>query len=469
MKVLRQRIYLKDALNRLARHSGEKCGLMFLTVLMLAGCSSQSYYDESEETLNTSGYYHVLDHISNYYPGAIALNFPGYIIGLEESSSRVVTRGREDVPLDEAKLETGYTIKRLLKQLNYDVPFISQIMRYEGRPYGEGNCALYSLYRNHGTAIVDSCNNDPRNADLKNSGFESTFARSWDAIDILKERLAEDLSTEEYTHLIVAVMGLDTAQEEAIRNYKSIVSSIRRQAGSDFKPRFIGVTWSSFCANRWFDPIWEALAYPPIADRADILGLTWLGVLVNEVIKPLSDHLEVTVIAHSFGARAASMAVCVGPALLRSNQSVVDLRGHGKIDNFIGLAPAFSLSRFEEIDGLFYENIYYRDYCPTVERFVFTASINDGAFDPVFWSDSAGDHENMEKYCDRKQPISVACITATADGGINGYDVSAKLNYIDTSELMKFTMPGTEGGGHSDIFRPEIGKLLWTLINRSAE
>ena len=81
MKALLERICLKDASNR----------LVLLAVLMLAGCSNQSYYDESEETLDTSGYYHVLDHISNYYPSAIALNFPGYIIGLEESSSRVVT------------------------------------------------------------------------------------------------------------------------------------------------------------------------------------------------------------------------------------------------------------------------------------------------------------------------------------------------------------------------------------------
>jgi hypothetical protein len=263
-------------------------------------------------------------------------------------------------------------------------------------------------------------------------------------------------------------MGLDTPQKEAISNYKSIVSSIRKQAGKEFKPLFVGITWPSFFANRWLDPLWEVLAYVPIADRADILGLSWLGVLMDEAIRPFSKHLPTTVIAHSFGARAASMAVCVGPALLRNGEAVNNPRSIGGIDNFIGLAPAFSLARFVEADKIFYQNIFYRDYCPTIERMVFTASNKDSAFAPVFWSDSAGDHENMEKYCARKQPVSVACIAATADGGINGYEVSAKLNYIDTSELMKFTMPGTEGGGHSDIYRPEIGKFLWTLINRSA-
>jgi len=163
------------------------------------------------------------------------------------------------------------------------------------------------------------------------------------------------------------------------------------------------------------------------------------------------------------------MAVCVGPALLRNGETAIDRRNNGRIDNFIGLAPAFSLARFTEADKIFYQNIYYRDYCPTVERMVFTASIYDNAFAPVFWSDSAGDHEKMEEFCALEQSVSVACIAATADGGINGYDASAKLNYIDTSELMKYTMPGTEGGGHSDIYRPEIGKLVWTLINRPTE
>jgi hypothetical protein len=459
VNVLSERASLRDTLK----------WIMVLAIFMLAGCSNHNYFADSEGALDTSGYYSVLDHISNYYPSAIALNFPGYIIGLEESSSRLVTRDREDVLLDETKLTAGYSVKRLLRQLNYDVPYISQIMRYEGQPYGEGNCALYSLYHNQGATIVEPCNDDPRNVVLENSDYDSTFVRSWDAIDLLKERLAEDVSTDEYTHLVVAVMGLDTAQEEAIRNYKSLVSSIRREAGSDFKPLFIGVTWPSFFANRWFDPLWEALAYPPIADRADILGLSWLGVLLNEAIMPLSDRLKVTVIAHSFGARAASMAVCVGPALIRGNEAMIERRSRGRIDNFIGMASAFSLARFVEVDNLFYEHIYYRDYCPTIERFVFTASSDDGAFTPVFWSDSAGDHDDMMRYCEQEQSVSVACTTATSDGDINGYDVSAKLNYIDTSELMKFTMPGTEGGGHSDIYRPQIGKLLWTLINRSAE
>jgi len=112
MKVSAKRTCLRDTLKR----------IILLAMFLSAGCSNHNYFGESEEALDTSGYYQVLDHISNYYPSAIALNFPGYIVGFEEASSDLVTKGREDVLLDESKLVAGYTVKRLLRQLNYDVP-----------------------------------------------------------------------------------------------------------------------------------------------------------------------------------------------------------------------------------------------------------------------------------------------------------------------------------------------------------
>jgi len=437
-------------------------------VFGIGGCTSNSYYAEAENAMNTSGYYHVLDHIAAYYPSGISLNFPGYIVGFEESPIHMVTKGRKDLVLDESAQSAGYSVDRLLNALKFDVQFISQVMRYEGKPYGEGNCALYSLYFNHGDAVVAPCNDDPRNGASMADEFGDAFVGSWDALDMLRQRIDEDIATKQYTHLVVAVMGLDTAQEEAIRNYKSIVSSIRKSGGDKFNPLFIGVTWPSFYANRWFDPLWEALAYPPIADRADTLGLTWLGILLNDVIMPLSDRIEISLIAHSFGARAATVALCVGPKIKRDGKQLPKRSAAGEIDNFIGLAAAFSLERFRQNNNPFYEDIHYRDYCPMIKRFIFTASDHDRAFFPVFWSESVGDHDIMLKYCRKQQPVSVSCSEATADGAIKGFDARAKVNYIDTSGLMKYVMPGTEGAGHSDIYRPEVGRMLWRLIDGSA-
>jgi hypothetical protein len=439
--------------------------MSFAVLFSLQGCSSHSYYADSEKTLNTAGYYDLLDHIAAYYPRGIALNFPGYVVGFEEAPRRLVADDISDIRLDKSVYEAGYTVRRLVKSLRYRTPFVSQIMRYEGRPYGQGNCSLYNLYNNHGSTFVSPCNGSPDDALAHDYNYQSAFDRSWYAIDLLKSRLQRDVVENHYSHIIVAVMGLDTAQEEAIRNYKSIISSIRMNAGNKFNPLFIGITWPSFYANRWFDPVWEVLSYHPVADRADVLGLSWLGVLLNDVIMPLNEKAEVTIIGHSFGTRAATMALCVGPGILSKSGKSIRRNPRGKIENFIGLAPAFSLSRFIDEDYRFYENVYYRDYCPTIKRFIFTASSQDAAFAPVFWSDAVGDHDFMLDYCKNWQPVSVSCISADAQGKIKDYNPAFKVTYIDTSALMKYTMPGTEGGGHSDIYRTEVGHLLWTVLN----
>ena len=120
--------------------------------------SNHSYFAAAEEAIDTSGYYHVLDHIAVYFPCGIALNFPGYIVGFEETAIHLVTNSRNDVALDETAESAGYTVDRLMNAFKYDVPFISQVMRYEGRPYCQGNCALYSLYYDQGAAVVNPCN-----------------------------------------------------------------------------------------------------------------------------------------------------------------------------------------------------------------------------------------------------------------------------------------------------------------------
>lgn len=439
--------------------------LSFATMLVLQGCSSRSYYADAEHALETEGYYDLLDHIAAYYPRGVALNFPGYVIALEEAPRKLVAHDKSEIVVDESVYESGYTIGRLVKAIRFRTQFISHIVRYEGLPFGEGNCSLYNLYDNQGSSMISPCEGTPADSPAQNFRYLSAFDRSWHALDIFKSHLQRNVERNQYSHVIVAVMGLDTAQEEAIRNYRSIISSIRVNAGSDFNPLFIGVTWPSFYANRWFDPIWEVLAYNPVSDRADIMGLTWLGVLLNDVIMPLSDKAQVSVIAHSFGARAASMGLCVGPAIMPHNRESTRNHPSGTIENFVGLAPAFSMARFYDVDYRFYENIYYRDHCPMIKRFVFTASRDDDAFDFIFWSDPVGKHKVMEDYCKHAHSVSVSCTSTDAEGNINNYDPEAKINYVDTSSIMRYTMPGTEGGGHSDIYRTEVGHMLWTILN----
>jgi len=188
-------------------------------------------------------------------------------------------------------------------------------------------------------------------------------------------------------------------------------------------------------------------------------------VIFEEAILPLAERIEVDVIAHSFGARAASMALCVGPAILRDGAAATQLPAQGRIDDFIGIAPAFSLRRFKDETPLFYENIFYEDYCPKIRRFVFTASSEDNAFSPIFWSSPVGAFDEMIEFCRQPQPIATECMSVDADGRYSGFDPAAKITYFDTSKLMKYGVPGTKGNGHSDIYRPEIGRFMWSVID----
>ena len=122
------------------------------------------------------------------------------------------------------------------------------------------------------------------------------------------------------------------------------------------------------------------------------------------------------------------------------------------------------MTRFIDGDFWFYENVYYQDYCPMIKRMIFTASSEDGAFAPVFWSDAVGDHNVLLRYCDSQPPVTVSCITSDPRGNLDDYNPASKITYVDTSTLMKYTMPGTEGGGHSDIYRTEIGHMLWHIL-----
>jgi hypothetical protein len=446
---------------RLLYHNGQiLCALSLL--LMNSACSNHHYYHEIEQQLDTNGRVTSQHHLSAYYPSGIALNFPGYVIGLEDSAPERVARDG-DLVIDNPA-EAGRDIARITDTMReYYLPFISHIHRYRGNRYGEGNCALYSLYQNSHQSIMPFCNHNDALALHATDDPRSAYRNSWQAIEIFKQELNLEVASGHYSHLIVAMMGLDTAQEESIRNFRSIAWSIHKTAGEDFRPLFIGITWPSFLDGRWLDPLWELAANPFKADEADRLGLSWLGVLMHEIIIPLGAQLPTSIISHSFGTRALSMATCVGPAIRNGDQP--RLQAKGQIEKLIGLGAAFSLERLSDRYIPFFEDINYPNACDKVQSLVITTTDNDSAVKLAVWADLAGNYSYFEPYCNANLPYSVRCATADHEGQIAINTTAApKLLYIDTTNLMRYATPGTQGGAHSDIFRPEVGRMLWTIL-----
>lgn len=454
--------------------SARGMGLAGLALLAALGaCSHPRYYEDAEVALTTQEFFASQGHFAVYYPSEIALDFPGYVIGIETGERSALMRG-SDLLID--RLEpAGNSMLRLIDQLRdggasgrpfYEtdrVPFVSQVIRYRGRPLGKGNCALFSTYQSNDMALVPFCDSRP----LPHIGhwptYRGAFADSWTAIDALKRALDADMVADRPTHLVVAMMGWRTTQEEAIRNFNSLMRGITLAAPPDFRPLFIGITWVGPWSGRWFDPLLEFVAYSNIADLADTLGLTWVGVLTDDVLLPLSERVPVTWISHSFGARAATTATCIGPAIRRREGPYT--RPAGAIERVIGFQAAFSLKRFDPEQRYVYEDAHFPDDCDRARSIVLTTSRYDQASKSILWADLAGNYRYYRSFCRRHSGAQVSCAAVDGQGAIEGsHDPTARLLYLDATRLIRFRAPGTDGGSHSDIFRPQAGRLLWSLM-----
>jgi hypothetical protein len=452
-------------------------GLALLT--LQGGCSHPRYYAEAEYALATHGHFASQGHFAVYYPSEIALDFPGYVVGIEMGDRAALLRDG-DLVVD-SFVHAGSTVTRLTKELAFGIsrfgessghvqdrlPFISQVLRYTGRSQGVGNCALYSLYQSSLPPLMDFCDGDRRPQIENLANYRSAFADSWGAIDVLKDALRNDAASGNYTHLIVAMMGWRTPQEEAIRNFNSIVRTTQLVGKDEFRPLFIGITWVAPWAGRWLDPVIEVLSYGNIAELADRLGLTWVGVLTDEVVMPLAQKLPTTFITHSFGTRSASTAICIGPAIRRDATAVRAPR-QGSVDRLIGFQAAFSLQRFKEEPLIFfYEDVYFPNDCDRARVIVLTASRHDQATKSILWADLAGNFRYFKSFCRKNAGIIVSCASVDESGAIEEeYDARMKVLYLDATKLIRFRAAGTDGGAHSDMFRPPTGRLIWNLISK---
>lgn len=425
----------------------------------LGACSFPRYYASAEYALTTDAFFTAQAHTAVYYPTEIALDVPGYVVGIEMGERHLVMR--EGDLIIERPVQAGTSMLRLADNLRDGknrgeaqfetglVPFVSQVLRYSGNALGAGNCALFSSYQAR-DELMPFCD-DRRRPRIDNwRTYRSAFADSWQAIDALKEAVHADAASGHYTHLVVAMMGWRTTQEEAIRNFTSLVHAVKRVAGADFRPLFIGITWVGPWSGRLLDPLVEFAAYGNIADLADTLGLSWVGVLNDEVVLPLAGRIQTTYITHSFGTRASTTAVCIGPAIRRDGAP--HPRPPGAIDQLIGFQGAFSLQRFlEKRLVFFYEDVYFPNDCDRARSIVLTATAHDSASKTIVWADLAGNYTYYRRFCRRQTGKLVSCTTVDANGAIDGpYDPRMKVLYLDATRLPRFRAP--------------VGRLLWTLM-----
>lgn len=432
-----------------------------LLVIALAGCADGPgrRLQQAEEAFQTDGETTLLFHSSLYYPNELSLSFDGYIIGVEKSPRELIStpgdvriQARADSGLDEESAREQFVDRKLL--------FISHIV--ESHPQGSGaeNCTLHNVYNlkldKPVQQLAAPCQNG--SPQLPPNIRENAFKDSWQALARLQTSLRHRIDSGKYTDIIVITMGWNTVQEEAIRNFNSIGLSLKASSKRPFNPIVIGVTWPSQWNNPWVEPIYRLFSFPIKSADADELGMSWLGVLLHQTLPPIQGNLPVTVIGHSFGSRAASMAACVGPVIFDKAPNFQ----RAEIQNLINLQGAFAVSRlFNQPE----RGIQYGAWCRNVKNLVLTASKHDEAVKTAFWSPYAGTIAGYKEKCP-EDGSTIRCGRANADGSVTQLNaIDSNIFYVDASELIKENAYLSGGGAHSDIYRKEHGNLISNLIS----
>lgn len=401
-----------------------------------------------------------------YYPSEISLHFPGFIVGIEKSPVDVITEN-EDADIltttvpgaggDEIEDAEGFR-KRLVDS---KVMFISHIVENFGLPAGKNNCAHFNSYHrkaNGAPSPIRFCKPEQE----EEIPVSHAFRKSWKALDILKEQIDQRLRDGAFTHILVVTMGWNTDQEEAVRNFNSIYKNIQLASNGRFHPLFIGVTWPSMWESQWFNPLYIGGSYPVKSTDGDEVGFSWLGALLHKTLRELDPKKPIVVVGHSFGARATSMATCVGPGISPDGQ----LLPRNKIDLLINLQGAYSINRFFEDRGA--EMLYSGD-CANAGKVALTASVHDKAVNIGVWAPFAGRKDTFEKFCKDKPRKNFTCIEVDPDGNLplKANDPNPVL-YINADQLIRYNAYKTGGGAHSDIYRRKTGTLMWNLIDTYA-
>lgn len=466
-----------------------------LIVVLMIGCADAPRRLEREEAaLHTDGPITRLFHSALYYPFEIMPRFDGYLVGIEKvrrPEGGIDIRNREEYGLENDALQAKFNDGRVMA--------VTHVIRHFADARRSVNCTLFNAYvqslESEARQLVPAC--DRPSAPIIRQPNEA-FSNSWEALDGLGRDMALRIASRQttaatqssaynstrnfgsgapYTHIIVVVMGWNTVQEEAVRNINSLLWNIERVHAArrneadappelTFNPLVIGVTWPSQWNSDWLDPAVKMVSFPTKAGDADEVGMSWLGVLLHETLPRMSPKsgLPVVVLGHSFGAKASSVAACAGPAVVRSKEaSVIPL---AEIDVLVNLEPAYLSERIFGRNS-WLQNVVYPKGCPQTKRFVITASAGDTAVPLPFWGTYLGEEKSYRKFCaaDHSGPRLAHCAVARTDGRVEAKQPgTSNIYYIDASELISENAYGTGGGSHSDIYRLEHGRLIYSAV-----
>ncbi len=450
-------------------------------VLLVSGCASggpEHPLRGTEKALGTDSQLNWSYHRLVEDPDGFGLRFPGFIIGIEKSKREIV--GVPPASLDRVNSSRlGPDVAEKLEEYLDDGKrtFISHIV--ETRPISSkmDNCYIYNVYPLEGTGrrIEDEA------CDVYQAPGSpaNLYGPSFDALDALGKRMKQEVDAagpgNPYTHVLFLSMGWHTPQQEALRNYNSLVAKLHgaaRAEGKPFRPLFVGLTWPSTWRNRFYFP--KVLSYFNKAHDADEVGFIWGNYLLHEVLLPLKKEtgLPVTVLGHSFGARIVSRALFSGQAL--GDRDPPNLSDLPEVDLFVALQGAFSANRFLPERKKGREGAPYRDHKGRDTLTVLTWSQFDQG-NPVANRITSANHvggsPGYERATDERYEHHFQHVAWDENGNLPS-DLEleeGKILYIDAKEVVKFSTYRKGGHAHNDIYRKQMGWGLWKLMTLAGQ
>jgi hypothetical protein len=469
--------------------------------VLLAGCGggekAKSYLFEPESALATATKATKIMHSSVDFPRGLTLNMPGYILGIEKSPRERVTTSRwQEIPTQHLRIPSDERRTTLLADAVYvdtKAHVITHIMEYDLQSSANNNfqrmsgCALYNLYEHDAAdAKIECADHLPA---LKKDELTQAFDHSWAALDRFDQSLNARMTDDKPpTHIVVYVMGWNTPQIEAVRNFNSLAGHLMDAADQEavaFRPLIIGVTWPSLWRGVPLVPsfITQPLSYRNKSNDADEIGLTWLGVLIHDYLAKYRTQAPVVVVGHSFGARATSRAVFTGPAIAKNGTASGD--NYNRVaDLVISLQGAYSKNRFLTKDDKGREDQPYDHFRSQAGQVLLTASSLDSAVDLGFWADAAGNEESWEDECsgtaaaqnpifhcqNLKQKSDFLTLVRALPKKlcVKGDPASCRIQYLKLDPIIRFNAAETGGNAHSDVYRAPIGVLTWEAIKKYA-
>ena len=85
------------------------------------------------------------------------------------------------------------------------------------------------------------------------------------------------------------------------------------------------------------------------------------------------------------------------------------------------------------------------------------------------WVPFVGNNTTYKDYCNKNSNLNFECLRADSDGKLSStLDRTSHKTYINADELIWYNAYGSGGKAHSDIYRKEMGLLLWNLISGKA-